>query len=132
MEHRRINSGKSILVIVSIALIIGSFSEGCYYDVEDILYPPSTLCDTNITTYTSAILPILENNCYICHDMNSGLGNVTIEPYAALKPYAIDGTLYCSISHGAGCAAMPKNSPKLLDCQIVMIKKWIDNGALEN
>ena len=105
---------------------------GCYYDVEEVLYPPSGLCDSTNVTYTNYILPVIEANCYVCHEQAVGLGDVVLEPHQALQNYALDGSLYCSISHGDGCSAMPKNSPKLLSCQIEIIKKWIDEGALEN
>ena len=46
-----------------LALLIGS----CYYDVEEELYP-SLECDTADITYTADVLPIIEGNCFSCHN----------------------------------------------------------------
>jgi hypothetical protein len=40
--------------------------------------------------------------------------------------------LYGVISHSPGYRYMPKYGPKLPDCEIAGIKKWIDAGAPNN
>ena len=132
MEHQKIKISGTIVLSMFLAVLIISFSQGCYYDVEDILYPPSAPCDTSETTYNTTILPIIVNECYVCHDAATALGDVILEPHSELEVYALDGSLYCTIDHGSGCNEMPKNGNKISECDIRKIKRWIDNGALEN
>ena len=107
-------------------------SEGCYFDKEDLLYP-SSFCDTtSVHFYAHDVQPILQNNCLGCHNENANSGGVSLEPYAVLKPYADNGKLSCSINHGSECSAMPQNSGKLNACDIIIIDKWIADGALNN
>ena len=60
-------------------LISGTFFySGCYYDVEEVLYP-SGECNTDSVTYSLVVLPILEQQCYGCHTGPSLSGNVNLE-----------------------------------------------------
>ena len=52
--------------------------------------------------------------------------------YAADKAIGQNGTLYGSISHSTGFSPMPKGMSKMTPCQIAAVKKWIDNGMLNN
>ena len=116
-------------------MIIGSFTfNGCYYDVEEELYPKSnagSTCDTSNATYTK-VLTILQNNCYSCHKASSSLGNVNIEGYANVKSYADNGKLLGVITWASGFSPMPKGGNKLNDCDIKNIQAWINNGSLNN
>ena len=101
------------------------------YDVEEELYP-TTECETNGITYSGIILPIIENNCYSCHDAANNFGGITLEGYTQLKSYVDNGSLLGVIRHDSGFSPMPKNLAKLLDCEIAKIETWINNGAPDN
>jgi hypothetical protein len=106
---------------------------GCYYDNEQELYPDDgTVCDTANVSYTGTVLPIIRNECYICHDQGTRSGNVVLEGHSNLLIYANNGRLYGSIAHQSGFSAMPQGRNKLLDCQLAQIKSWIDAGAPNN
>jgi hypothetical protein len=121
-------------VLMSSVLILFLISS-CYYDSEEYLYPQiSNTCDTSNYTYTGAVKPLLQNSCYSCHsNSTSGSGNgIKLENYTDVKLKADDGSLLGSISHSQGYSAMPLNAPKLEDCKIVVVQKWIDSGAPNN
>ncbi|MDX5348653.1 MAG: hypothetical protein LPK19_15560 [Hymenobacteraceae bacterium] len=126
---------KNILKTVLLTGVVASMSlQSCYYDVESELYPPPA-CDTTVAvTYQNDVLPIVQNNCYVCHSQANGAnnGNVVLEGHSNLSSYALSGKLYGVISHAPGFSAMPKGGNKLPDCDIQKIKKWIDSGALNN
>ena len=107
------------------------FLTACYYDVEEELYT-STECSVENMSYVMDILPIIETNCYICHDMRTNNGNVTLEGYAALGNYIENGKLIGVINHAPGFPAMPQNSNKLLQCEIEKIESWVAAGAPNN
>lgn len=124
-------------VFASFFLISVIFSvPSCYYDKEELLYPlgnnaPCT--DTAGTiSYSQKIVPILQQYCYSCHTGNFPSGNVVMGTYQTDKAIAQNGKLYGSINHSSGYSAMPKGMPKLNDCRVATIKKWIDNGVLNN
>lgn len=83
-------------------------------------------------SYQDDILPIISDNCYQCHDAASNFGNVTLEGHAELSSYVTGGRLLGVINHDSGFSPMPKNSSKLLDCQIEKIASWITDGAPNN
>lgn len=105
------------------------FLTGCYYDVESELYPkdPNQTCDTQNVGYAARIEPLIRSNCYTCHAGNAVAGgNIMLEGYENLKN--VDGDrLYKAIAH-TGPSPMPKGGSKLPDCDIAVIKKWIDSG----
>lgn len=89
-------------------------------------------CDTNIFSYSGAVKNTIQNKCVGCHNPASLGGNVDLSTYNSVKTEALNGKLYGSITQQSGFAAMPKNSPKLSDCEIKQIQKWISVGTPNN
>ncbi len=120
-----------VLKITSIISAILILASGCYYDVEEELYP-SIECMTTEMSYTNDILPILQSDCYTCHSSMSNFGNVTLEGHSKILNYVNNGSLVGVISHQVGYSPMPKSRAKLLDCEVSKIVSWVNNGALNN
>ena len=108
----------------------------CYYDNEENLYPElGPNCDLKIVTYTLTVKPILQSNCLSCHSNAAAAasgGGIRLENYTDLKTYVTNGKFYGSVSHSAGYSAMPKGGGMLDNCSLQKLKKWIDDGALNN
>lgn len=121
-------------ILVSIGILLIFFTGSCYYDKADQLYPPgSTTCDTTGTiSYAQKVVPILQQQCYGCHAGGTPSGNISMGTYVADKAIAINGKLYGSISHSPGFSPMPQGGAKMNDCQIAIIKKWINTGTPSN
>lgn len=120
---------KQFLSIIALGAIL--IAGGCYYDVEEDLYPEVNCITTN-QSYASDIVPILQTNCYICHGQGVGLGNVTLQGYANLKFYVDNGKIVGVINHDSRFPAMPQGAAKLSACNIDKIEAWIADGALDN
>lgn len=120
---------KSLFALL--ALITASILTGCFYDNEEELYPGNT-CVTDNMSYSSNVLPIIQDNCYSCHNQAGNQGGVTLEGYAAFKVYIDNGKLLGAIKHETGSPPMPQNEPQLLQCQIDKIEAWVNQGALNN
>lgn len=117
---------------ISIAFLIAVISTGCYYDVEEQLYPGGP-CDTGNVTYLSAVAPILQNyGCISCHSGAMLSGNISLEGYNNVRAAAENGKLYGSITHSAGFSPMPQGGNKMSACDINKIKTWIDAGIPNN
>ncbi len=113
-----------------LTLLLFLFSISLYSckDKEKDNPTPDSVCETSNVTYSNTVKPIIANNCVVCHSaapMN--LGDV-----ATLQGVANSGKLYKVITHADGVPAMPKNMPKLSDCDIAKIKAWVDAGAQNN
>lgn len=116
---------------LSVLLVVLLFFGGCYYDVEEVIYP-NQVCETEDVSYSQIVVPILEVHCFLCHNQGSNLGNVTLEGYDNLINYVQNGRLLGAIRHESGFSPMPKGNPKLSDCQIDKIASWIDSGSPNN
>ena len=103
----------------------------CYYDVEEVLYPPST-CDTENVSYQTHIVPILQQNCFVCHSAAANLGSITLEGYTNLMQQVNNGQLLGAIQHKPGFTAMPQGAAQLGSCDIAKIEQWITDGAQNN
>ncbi len=124
---------KQLLIFVVLCLLVLS---SCYYDKEELLYggtanSPCTDTTTNIS-YSQKVVPMLQQSCYSCHTGNFPSGGIAMGTYATDKAIGLNGKLYGSISHGTGYSPMPQSAPKMTNCQILSIKKWIDAGMPNN
>ena len=119
------------LKITSASVIFMLIFTGCYYDIEEEIYP-SIECLTLDMSYTNDILPIIEMDCYVCHSTAANFGNVTLEGYDGISKYVATGTLLGVIKHEPGFSPMPKNQAQILQCEIEKIEAWITQGALNN
>lgn len=124
---------KKFLFLLMIFMLV--LQAACYYDNEEKLYPEGNqpnACDTTSVTYSSTILPIIENKCNVCHSQAAALGNVVLEGYANARQYALSGQFYGSVNQGSGYSPMPQGGGKLPTCDIVAVKKWVEDGAPNN
>lgn len=121
------------LITLTIVIIL---AWSCYYDNEEFLYPKlSSSCDTANVTFSSSVKPVLQQYCFTCHSNSSAAsfgGNIKLEDYADVKNSADNGKLYGSVAHLPGYSQMPKGGSKIDDCNISIIKTWIDSGSPDN
>ena len=121
------------IFFTGVVLVVVLFFNSCYYDKDQLLYGGNTVCITTGTmSYTQNVMPLLQQYCYSCHSGNFPSGNILMGTYAADKAIALSGKLFGCISYQAGFSPMPKDQPKMNNCEIATIKKWIDTGVLNN
>ena len=93
-------------------------------------------------TYDEHILPLLRQRCGSCHNANDAKGGLVLDTYTGLmqgggsgdsvEPGDSDSSyLFMVISHESE-PYMPPKQPKMPEKELVLIKQWIDSGALEN
>lgn len=123
--------------ILAFGIVVG-FS-GCYYDTEEELYPDSgktTTCDTTNVRYSVEVKTILDAKCNstICHGGSDNPSGIPLDNYANVKAYldVEKAQFISSIVQDGNASNMPKNASKLVDCDINMIKNWINKGYPEN
>jgi hypothetical protein len=122
---------KNRLTIILIMAITAIYTS-CYYDKEEYLYPSQGTCDTiGIISYSSRVLPIIQGYCISCHSSSMASGGIVMGTYSNDKSLAINGKLMGSITHASGFVPMPQGG-KLSNCNIALIKKWIDEGTPNN
>ena len=126
MVIRIINRQSWVLIV---ALLTVTASSSCYYDTEDKLYPGG--CNTDNVTYRGTVLPIIELECYSCHDALTQNGGVNLEGYDHLLTWVANGKVLSAIRHESDFP-MPDGEPKLDTCTIAKIQKWIVAGAQDN
>lgn len=93
---------------------------------------PAPACDlpNETITYAGVVSPIFEANCRRCHGTavyaTLGGGN-DFGSYAAISNYP-QASLMGSIKHTAGYDPMPKNAPRISDCDIARLEAWYAKG----
>ena len=105
----------------------------CQYDKADLKYPPQGPCDTTNMKYSVNVVPILSAYCYSCHSGNaiSG-GGIKLDSYSKVLIQVNNTLLLNAIQHTGGASPMPQGGGKLSDCNISIIKAWIQRGAPNN
>lgn len=115
-----------ILTVAAISLLSGS----CYYDQIPIEPVPDTI------SYNEDIQPIFNQSCVQCHttgginpDLTAGNSyNALLNGGYVIPSNAEGSPLYQSL---IGNPQMPPGAPLSQD-KIDLVKKWINDGALNN
>jgi hypothetical protein len=122
---------KKLMLILSVACLAG-----CYNDSKQELYPAVTNpnptgCDTANLTFSAKVLPIFTSSCAIsgCHNATTKAANYDLSNHAGAKAAADAGRLLGAIKHLPSHQPMPQGKPKLDDCSIAKVEKWISLGT---
>lgn len=93
---------------------------------------PNPMCDSDNMSYSGDILPILQRNCYECHQQGNEISFISLEGHSAVKTFADNGKLVGVINHNPGFIPMPDGRPKIPSCDIEKIESWVNDGAMNN
>jgi hypothetical protein len=127
---------KKNIICLSLLSIGFALLTSCYSDKEEVLYPKG--CDTDtisVISYSIHVEPIVINQCYACHNNvnNASIGgNIKLEGHTNFTLAIQNNNVLGSIKREPGVSPMPKNAPKLSECSIRLIEKWVNQGALNN
>jgi hypothetical protein len=99
----------------------------CTYDYRTDFFE-TDLCNTNSVSYSSHIKGIMERHCVSCHGSVQAYENIRLDSYEEVLTYAQSGALTGSIMHEPGYEPMPTADLKIPECEIELIKIWIDEG----
>ncbi len=123
-----------LIKFLPIGIVICSI-QACVYQREQ----EATACDTLNLSYQLDVLPIITNNCYICHSAANNIshGNsINLEGYTNLKSQLDQGYVIPNIKHisvpGKTIDFMPLNASMLPACDIAQIQAWYNSGAPNN
>src|SRR5262245_52426861 len=94
------------------------------------------------TTYQENILPLVEANCAKCHNEDKKKADLDLTSYQGVLrgsgsgPVVLSGNvdgsnLWKALTHSEE-PYMPPNRPALAEKDLVVFKKWIADGLLEN
>jgi uncharacterized membrane protein len=122
-------------VRLSLAVISVAALQGCYYDVEEELFPPSSNgCDTTSVGFAAKVKPILDAQCASCHGGANPDAGINLSTYDGTKVYldADKAVFISSIVQDGNASNMPKSQPKMSDCNINTIKAWVNSGYPNN
>jgi len=86
-------------------------------------------CDTTNVTYQSQIGTLIANRCQGCHSGANPDGGISLTNYNQIKNEALFGLLYDAVTHNGNATNMPYNSAQMPECEIDLIRIWIENGA---
>lgn len=119
-------------LVVPFLILVTLAMSSCYYDNEEELYAEyyaSQTCDTVSVSYNTSIRPIIESTCNTsgCH-VPGGTGIGIFTNYAGVKDKVDNGSMFERVIVQRN---MPPNT-NLNDCQINLVRAWINQGALDN
>ncbi len=121
-----------ILGILVLGIISQVFISSCAKLNEEDILDDFRYCADDSVSFQNNVLPILNADCNSCHAGASAEEGVELTDYANVQLYAGSGDLMGVLDHVSGLAPMPYGKPKLNDCKIETIRKWIDEGMRNN
>lgn len=119
---------KKFLTLISSVFILSL--GGCYYDVEEELYPAADInpasCDTSQITYGNFVSQLITSNCSGSNCHIGGSQSPDISDYTKLT--ANIGLVKTKVLDNK---TMPPSGP-LSPCDRLKLQHWIDKGTPEN
>ena len=117
------------LLILAMVLNLGGLLSCQNLNEEDLF---GAQCDTVNVSYSADIEAILQGRCLHCHYDNSPITPFSLQGYDNVLIRVNTGQLEAAVNHRAGSPQMPKDGPKLPECELSRINKWIREGAANN
>lgn len=121
--------------LLSVMALMGLFTfSSCLYDKLEEMENIAP-CDTSDVTYTKDIKPLIATNCgpdNSCHQLDGSDSEIPLVSYEPVKGVAETGQLLGAVTHDVNYEPMPKDADKLSECNINLIKAWINQGLKEN
>lgn len=113
---------------MSVATVL--FTQSCYYDKEELLYPGSNApvnCATINAGFAANVFPLISSACATsgCHDATAS-GGLILQNYSQ-----ISSAKQRIMARAVVEKTMPSAGP-LQPSQINIIKCWIESGAPNN
>lgn len=115
---------KYIIVVVAVSLIsLALIQYGCKHDP---VFPNEEplVCDTNNISFSGTVEPILQNNCYGCHNSLTPNGGIDLTDFSVLAALVTNGKLSAVINRESGYEPMPPGFA-LDSCSVQQIDQWI-------
>jgi hypothetical protein len=122
--------GKFLLATITVGAFV-LYLSGCAKESADRLSAGET-CDTTGVSYSKQILPILEDNCYTCHQGATASSGIDLSNFATLQTHVANGDLVSAVTHTGTVTPMPYELPMLPSCEVNTIVAWVHQGALNN
>lgn len=120
-------------LFVTLAVVGAMFWLGsCSKESADRLAGNSASCDTTNVSYSKQVLPILQDDCYTCHQGNNSFSGIDLSNFAILQAHVQNGDLKSAVTHTGTVTPMPYQLPMLPSCEVNTIVAWVDQGALNN
>ncbi len=91
---------------------------------------PYNVIQSNATTFSDNVLPLLKLKCSPCHLRSKGGKKTNFENYNAAKKYAAVMLSRVQLNPKQK-NFMPSKNDKLKEEEIAVFKKWIGDGLLE-
>lgn len=117
------------LTVVLLPMLL--LAEGCYYDVEEELYP-NGVCNTTNVTFSGTVLPLMQSHCAVptCHVSVGGNGAGDFTAYAGVMEKVNSGAF-------ADRVLVQRNMPpsthtQLRACDLQQLQAWLDAGSPNN
>lgn len=91
-----------------------------------------TNCENINSSYSKAILPIIQRKCLGCHSANRPGGGINFSSFEGVQEAAQNLSILNAVLHAPSFKAMPLGGEPLPPCEIEAIRIWTNQGAPNN
>ena len=113
------------------ALVVSLLFQHCTFDDQESLKEQP--CFKEEVSLSRDVRPVLNDyGCTSCHSAQFPSGGVDLENANNIIFEADSGKLLKSINHAPDVAPMPQSQPKMEPCDIQLIERWVEQGAMDN
>src|ERR1700749_122247 len=104
---------RKLLFLASAVVGVMFWLGSCSKESADRLAGSSTTCDPTNVSYSQQVLPILQDNCYTCHQGTGAPSGIDLSNFAILQAHVKNGDLSSAVTHTGNVTRMRENLPML-------------------
>lgn len=113
-----------------ILVLVTSFFISCSNTSPDDL--TEEILTGTVITYDVQIRPIIQSQCFMCHNTNNPNGGLILENFTQVRASAQNGALIDRITRSANDPLVMPQNGRLPQATIDIILQWRTDGFLEN
>ena len=118
MNYKRVAAHVALSLIAAVIAISGLAAPP----------PDPTPAPHSNATFETAVKPLLEKNCYLCHNENLKSGGLNLQAYTSKESVLADRDRWDKILHRLDAGEMPpKGMPRPDAAELAAAKAWLTN-----
>ena len=99
---------------------------------EEDQYGTDDPCETAAVSYSQDVSVILSANCTSCHNDSNPTAGLSLEGHTNASTSALGGALMNRVQRPNGDPLLMPPSGQLSECDQAKLRKWVNEGALDN
>ena len=116
-----------VIILLAVCFVFNACKKDEVEDNNDS--KPATCMSTETIKFSTNVLPLMQKNCFACHDSNGGTVPL-LKDHETIAANA--SSILATVRGDAGFTRMPSGGPFWSDSLVNDVSCWVSQGKLDN